>query len=355
MGDISVGETIDIYGSPFPSLLGRKCMASRFQAFVSLILHNDGEVPFLSIYSGPTMYLLDAPGCVPGTEGGCIVKDASMLCGCLGYAISAPAIGASFHLGWPVRLIAHVLCGTTMRLPTTRYESQCPRILESTVSIHLGNTSMWASGLLLHPSVVVTNAHALDSSTKHVYVMCHDGTKHDAYVRHRLDGILDLAFLHVPTLNSAMARILQSQPEVAGHVVVCGYPLWNPIHEACPSPKLTSGRVTGILRDTKNIAAFMTDAQVINGASGGPILQNDSLVGLVCSNARVVTRRGNQSTEVIHPTLNFCIPSHCIYTAYDILYAGGDGSMNTLREAFKEVTRVWENIHACNDTPVSKI
>ena len=363
--DLSVGETIDVYGSPFPGLLGRKCMASRFQAFVSCVLHGDGST---SMYTGPALYLLDAPGCVPGTEGGPLVRDTTVLCGCLGYAISSSSLGASFHIGWPLRLIAHVLCyPTTNALATLPRDNGVPPVVTvSTVSIHLDtDKSAWASGFLIQPCVVVTNAHAVDINSRHVTVIYHDGTKHDAYVRYNLDGIIDLAFLDVPTLDSYIPHMPQCQPEMGHSIVVSGFPLWNPIlcTRECSSPKLTSGTVTGNLRDSRGVAAFMTDAQVINGASGGPIvhISDDSVsfLGLACSNARVVTRHHpeNKSVERIYPTLNFCIPSHCIYTAHHILYGKSKGAnaLREVRETFRETTTVWRNIHACSDTPLSKI
>lgn len=370
--DLSIGETIDVYGSPFPSLLGRKCMASRFQAYVSCVLYGTS-----SAFTGATLYLLDAQGCVPGTEGGPIVRNSTIVCGCLGYAITSPSIGASFHIGWPMKFIAHVLKHHNIEcigLPAGRPRLLLPRsippiVIESTVSIHLGDNLVWASGFLLKPTVVVTNAHALDKYTTHVHVMCHRGKKHNAHVRYFLGDTIDLAFLDVPTLQDS-SQMPQREPAVGQDVVVSGFPLWNPIlgTRACCSPKLTSGTVTRILRDTKGIAAFMTDAHVINGASGGPIVHMDpldehvtaSLVGLACCNARLVTRYQpghHHTTERIYPTLNFCIPSHCIYKAYDILY--GDRDVNVvLRElgaVFEETKRVWANIHAYSDTPLSKL
>lgn len=376
--ELVVGEIVDVYGCPFPSLLGRKCMSSRFRAFVSCILYGN-----TTSYSGPTLYLLDAQGCVPGTEGGSIVKNNGMaLCGCLGYAISSPSIGASFHVAWPLQFIAHVLCtsgGSLNEIGVPQYKirvqekhaARVSTISALTVSVHIGDGSIWASGFLLRPTVVVTNAHALDgaSDTETITVQCHRGRKHMAYVKHSLDkDTMDLAFLDVPSLESPSQwrEISHTHPVKGKSIVLSGFPLWNPRLHCC-SPKLTSGIVTGTLHDKDDIAVFMTDAHVINGASGGPILdispEGISFVGLACSNARItrVDHHGNEKRSIIFPTLNFCIPSQCVSTAYDIIYRDTGDTIHTstteqrLRKAFQSTTQVWKNISACSDVPTSKL
>lgn len=367
--DLSIGDTVDIFGCPYPSLLGRKFMISRFKAFISCVLYGTTLQ-----YKGPMLYLLDAQGCVPGTEGASIVKNNMVTCGCLGYAITSPSIGASFHVGWPLRYVTHVLrrdMGYMLPFSKVHGIVRDPfrHVIALTVSVHprtLGNNTAWASGFIIAPTVVVTNAHVLDGQASHdlmLTIRCSQGIQHKATLKHSFGGIIDLVFLDVPTLPSSLhySEMRHATPTIGHDVIICGFPLWNPSvsMQAWQPPKLTSGIVTGTLSDTRGVAAFMTNAQVINGASGGPVIDvsSMSLVGLACSNARVVTKDQMHGKKIqrIFPTLNFCIPSRCIRMAYDGLYAVNNAKKVNVERAFlqQRTHHVWQGIDKCSDTALS--
>ncbi|KAI8108838.1 hypothetical protein M9435_005255 [Picochlorum sp. BPE23] len=362
--DGDIGTYISLPGSPFPQFLGTKFLHAKFNGMIAACMSAPMKEKSIrsSVYTdGPCLYILDAQ-VVPGFEGApLIMKDTGAICGILGYPITSDRVGAVFHIGWPIRFIRHVMqamMGMQQIPPATRHQRAYDKAMAHAVSIHTGD-GCWASGYILDMErrVVVTNAHALPHEAN-VMVRCsRTGILHPGHILYSFEGILDMAFIHVPELHitkSTSSSLELSSTLLCGkRISILGFPLWC-ASQTHSQPIVTRGHVTSVLRDAHDKEAiFTTDAKVISGASGAIVLDDDTshILGMVVSNTRIVH---GSTYSIIYPTFNFCIPSTLIHRAYKAVLSG-NSSINSIRKAFiaQGVKHVWDTLHT--DAALSKL
>ena len=312
----AIGDFVHIFGSPFAKHLGRKFMNSRYSSHIAQV--------------GGGMILLDTSSLPPGMEGAPIVHE-STLQGFVGYPITCQSEGAVFHVGWSLLSVDMALqkkkgyskqLYSVARAAGSKPQHWVSNAMQYTVSVFHGNS--WATGIILDhdAGILVTNAHAVRGGVNQLFIQTADGgSYHKATMRRSFEGIVDIAFLHVPDLfKHALQPFAMKQPTVGQHIAVMGFPLWNPTASPRLSfPKLTTGIVTATFNNkyTNDMAAFTTSAKVVSGASGSPIIdkQTGHCLGMVSSNTKLVS----STTSTVYPHLNFCIPSNIILQAYDML------------------------------------
>ena len=354
---LAMGDSLTIGPAfPFPNLLERK-FESKYTATVSCII--------------PPMVLLDASVAVGGLEGAplCIENETV---GVLGEAVSQSINGTRWIVGWDLSSIDDYL-GTqlagnetgTSEMDTSQRRGRqlsppapCPLGSRSSihgglsrlVSVHVDNT--FATGFVIgcrgSDNIICTNAHVVPKRLNGRPVQVRhtiDGRVLGAIRWASFEGTLDLAFLLVPDLHdtrdthdmydmriqpwSAKSTVPSTREQLIGRPIFSlGFPgTFNPLHRSpLAGPKLASGRVTSVLNDDMGACCFTTDARIVDGNSGSPIIdaRDGRLVGMASSNA-VIVSTDLPRPRTYHPELNFCIPGTLIQETLEQCLAEGPG------------------------------
>ena len=140
------------------------------------------------------------------------------------------------------------------------------------------NRAMEASGFVISPHHVLTNAHAVAGMTSGPYV--HDGTSNRFPAKVVLfDSNTDVAILYVPQLNAPPLRFTGPAPR-GSDAVVAGYPE-NRRFRAVPARVGSRWSAQGpniYHTGTVTRAIYAVRASVIPGDSGGPLLARSGKV-----------------------------------------------------------------------------
>lgn len=313
----SQGDVVEIVGTPFGAHLGLKMSSSLSQGIISSIFVGqvDGK-------AGQAVLLLIDANVLPGCEGCPVYDNAGKLTAVLGPPLRASAVGATFHLAWPIDFIISEMGEEVSRYGTLTLCQPVRTSKIAVVGVHCNDS--WASGILLANNVVLTNSHAINSSNGGIRVrMADHGSMPLCRLLYSFQSI-DLAVLQVmgnqPGIEkekifetSSLESVLASTtPHSGTEVLICGFPIWKPNALAMPinrmrKPVLTYGNITKQIKDdSQQIAAFTTNAAVVNGASGSAVV--DATTGLVCGLVTSNTKLVRQSRSTIFPHLNYCIP-----------------------------------------------
>ena len=362
------GEEVFVQGTPFGTMLGAKLSASKAKGILSTVFQRTVEDSKEDV-----LYLLDV-NVVPGMEGGCVcdVRTCSIIGVLLAAPLMAPSVGATFQLALPWSLVmntssffmekSHQLYRHDVRsldlmmLPVL----DMPEYTTGVVGI-LDGTGSWASGIVLRSGLIITNAHAVrdryGAHLKAIQVVLAGATPHismQACLVHSFGDYIDLAFLKLEPNNQTptYAALADAMPPAGEDILIAGFPVWKP-KEGAP-PKFTHGCISKILLDKQGYpAAFTTNAQVIGGASGGPVLSRTSghVVGIVTSNTKIVHRYHHHSSNTngrkegsIFSFLNYCIPINVLLEAVEAVLTHQELQFCTSLQA-RGVDYIWRSMN----------
>lgn len=191
------------------------------------------------------------------------------------------------------------ILGLGSALPTLAATEPSANTKSATVMIALfdadGNFTGWGSGFYVDEQIVVTNKHVINGGMYYrVYATGSDDivdqtcfrnlTRSD--VKINLDD--DVAYMRAPLLcTHGTMYFAKTDPKLGDSIGILGFPFKSTLKESMHQ-RLTTGTVTGADSDK---AWMTTNAFVDFGNSGGPVVKDDLVVGVVV--AKDVDDAGN--------------------------------------------------------------
>lgn len=199
----------------------------------------------------------------------------------------------------------------------------------SVLCINRLGKQMWGSGVLVRPRLVLTNKHVILAAKGPIYA---EGV-HVIRVSEPLMGV-DLVVLTLEEpLSSAPQKISAATPSAGSIVQSVGFGLFYPA-KSKSSPLVSEGVVSKIYYTNEDFgrtpAIIICTASCWNGSSGGAVLSNGELIGLMSSNAR------DRNGEII-ADMSFVIPSAILIRA---LNAFDSGKSLEISKRFKSLWRL---------------
>jgi hypothetical protein len=175
-----------------------------------------------------------------------------------------------------------------------------------TVRVHVRNRDVEnvASGVVLYPNAIVTNAHVLREGDVSVSWGDRPAVPAERHVVHT-DPNIDLAVIFAPGFEANPVSFLRA-PRAPEEVIVLAYPL---VPQVTARPLL---RFIGNIASDEPLNTYFGEQQMIvcavmgPGASGGPIFSSDGhLVGLVVQKLEgtYMTETGRTSETVFHAAI----------------------------------------------------
>lgn len=188
---------------------------------------------------------------------------------------------------------------------------ECPYIVNVDCIMESGRR-MWGSGVIVKPRIVLTNKHVVSAAKGPIYA----GGNRVIDVKEPLKGV-DLVILVLKDpLSAHPVKINPYPPKEGSTVQSIGFGLFYPPRSGF-KPLKSEGVISRMLYSHENgefvPAIIICTASCWNGSSGGAVLSNGELIGLMSSNAR------DKGGEVV-PDMSFVIPSAILsraLTAYD--------------------------------------
>ncbi|XP_043838015.1 peroxisomal leader peptide-processing protease isoform X2 [Dromiciops gliroides] len=349
---------------------------SPFGAFCPDIFLNSLSRGVLSNAAGPLL-LTDAR-CLPGTEGAGVFSSdgalvalvAAPLCWrarewvglsllCAADALLRAAAHALGRLGRraEARLLAALLPPDDGDAAAAAAAPWNPSLLPeheaawvSAVLVECG--SVWGSGVVLAPRLVLTCRHVAPQEAKRVLV------RPAAPKSSPVWGKVVFATQDTSPYDVAVVKLEEDLrgvpfPDLASHfhegedVRVVGFGAFG---QAC-GPSVTSGILSAVVKVNDSPVMLQTTCAVHGGSSGGPLFTDSGeLLGIVTSNTR------DNSTGATYPHLNFSIPMAVLEPALDQYRR--TGALQLLRELDRpseQVRVVWRLQRVQAEPPRSKL
>lgn len=357
LGAVPKGASLLACGSPFGS-------------FCPDIFLNTLSRGVLSNAAGPLL-LTDAR-CLPGTEGGgvfavrpagaLVALVAAPLCwkarewvGLTLLCAAAPLLRAARaglgRLSPDAAALAALLppeVGAPWGLPL---RDPGPPWAAAAVLVECG--TVWGSGVVVAPRLVVTCRHVAPRETARVLVR--PTTPKSAKIWGHVvfatqeTSPYDIAVVSLEEELEGVPVPVPTEHFYEGEAVsVVGFGVFG---QAC-GPSVTSGILSAVVQVDDAPVMLQTTCAVHGGSSGGPLFSTCSgdLLGIVASNTR------DNNTGATYPHLNFSVPITVLQPALQRYSQTGDmGGLRALDHAAEPVRVVWRLQRPLAETPRSKL